>query len=702
MQNARNTLRQPELAFSLSIDNLNWLSKVRDKTVTHRNSMMAAVAGNFYLLDAKVKYDEQQPLCSDTLFEKLFGQDFPRPTGEPRPVITLTADGTPEAMSQQRRNGAREAFMRGPKPKPSAFLVDEEDQQHLLQCTLVNSVRAWIEQHPECADFATRIPCPPQVYPLVPAKTKVLPLPVLDEDEGSIGGMLNVIEAILDELKLGEGWLEAHFLPAVGDAFTANLQRKAMERRADDFTRTPVKDQLLFLHPWVAIFHLQMAYLKYVIETHDLVTGNIDFHDADAFTHVLFSAMVEARITIALRRRGHGVGQGGNDIDDADETLPGDAGDISGATAVQEEDAADSGDDLMDIDEGEDAAQATQRRDIARAPDREETLAVPDDGKRNIRRPDREFADLEWDDFHAVASDEIRGLIAGSIASACRASSSDECDLVFAHAAALFRDLAVFIELRHSTKHGDPGRILAMVRQALPLFQSNGQHRYVSESLELLVDSRYELPGAHKQSMLAASLVNHHGRQDTFLAADLDIEHIVNDLNNVFPVQAKAGGLDRQRKIGELLPLYRACKTKLFRLFFISSLDAKHTTRDRSFTCQKLSSLLIEYGLIERQEKHRRSPVFQLPVLEKRPARSTRTKHVASDSVITGAVALVGTSSKPGAIDLFMARKLRQQGDTQLPDERLQEDTAGEEGISIQLDMQYDAGDFQFLESDLC
>ncbi|KAL9936637.1 hypothetical protein V8E36_004705 [Tilletia maclaganii] len=536
----------------------------------------------------------------------------------------------------------------------------------------------------------------PQVFPLVPQRTQVIPLPVLDEDEGSIIGNINVIENIIKDFLLNDDWLATHIIPVVGDAFTATLQRRAIERHEDDRSKHPIRDKLDFLQPWAAFFHLQFAYQKYLLDTHsgtslamdmlsirkaasksgfrNLTTGVIDFHDVDGFMHLDFAAMAEVIVSSALRRAGHGDGEAG------DRTL-----------------VPDASEDQTRIGDNNPASSPSPDQ----APQREEAAALPSSGRRDTDHTNNEFANLEWDDLHQAASSAITALFSGSVARAAGATEGQNLDEVFGHAVSFFRDVSVYIELRHAIKHGDPGRVMAMLRQCLPRFQAGGHHRYVVEDLEMQMSVRSELPPALKTVMLAATLINHHGRADSFLAADLDIEHMVHDLKHVFPVQGKAGGHERQRRIGQLLPLLRSCKAQLFRAFAISSMGSKHAKRDRSLTVKQLASELEAFAVFEQQTEGRSSPIFEFKAGDKRAAeaeasgsaakKGKQAKHVTTDAVVSSLGVLMGSSSKPGTVEAYFNKK-RDFRLARIPADQLPEKEVDDNGVIIMLDAERDMG----------
>ncbi|KAE8268744.1 hypothetical protein A4X09_0g3592 [Tilletia walkeri] len=476
----RELLQDPSVVVSLSIDNLNWLSTVRDKTSTSRNTMMAAVAGNFYVIDGSVRYSAQ-PKCSTTLFSLIFGNDFHIPSSQSRPISPLNEEGRPIAMDRKLLDEARRSIMRDNVFDAGDFVLGSSDQRHLIEATVSHALRSWIDLHPECAELANMLPQPPQIFPLEPKATTVRPLPVYDEDEGSIAGNIRVLDNICDDFQLSEQWLSEHIVPAIGDAFTATLQRKAIDRRADDRSPTPERHRIKYLKPWAAFFHFQYAYQKFLIDIHsgtasamdllsfrrvsskagfkNLTTGNIDFHDVDAFCHTYFAAISEVVITTKLRAAGHGrkpppptsppssptsgpsaqPTPAENDASTSTDTAsPAPHHGIDMYATQQTEagnetqpnafdpDATLQAEVSGDEDDPEDDPDATLCDDSAREAichdpviAREQTLAMPEGGAREDAREDNEFEDLEWDDLRSAASTAIQDIMRGGIGSLC-------------------------------------------------------------------------------------------------------------------------------------------------------------------------------------------------------------------------------------------------------------------------------------------
>ncbi|CAD6950332.1 unnamed protein product [Tilletia controversa] len=466
----KRLVRLPSSAISLSYDNVNWQRGVRDKRSEKKQQMMAAICGMAYLLDYKAQYDESQPICCDELFKSIFHPDVPRPSAsEPSPMNPLDEQGRSIAMKRSLYDDAR-AKVKLDDIKLSQFFPGRAEEEHFLEVVVSHAIRAWVDLHDDSGVDTSKIRQPPQVLPFLPQRTQTMGLPVLNEDEGSVSGNIAVIYAYLKFLGIDDdARCGTHNLPVVADALTVGHVRSALARRVHDKSTNPKIDQLQFLQPMAAFFHLQYNFQKYWIDAHagtaqhqskisarvlcdrvgmkNLCTGGTDFHDMDAFLKMLFAALVDAKVTPVLRAAGHGE------------------------------------------------------------------------------------------------SAETKALDHGD---------PEDADLLCLHTREMFRDTAIYLELRDAVKTGDPGRVMAASKFTVPRFAATGHHRYSSEVLDMLVQVRFELPPALVTTILCATLVNHAGKKDSWFAADLDIEHQVNELKNIFKVTGGSDAVARGH-IGQII-----------------------------------------------------------------------------------------------------------------------------------------------------
>ncbi|CAD6960713.1 unnamed protein product, partial [Tilletia laevis] len=386
MKETRAMVQRSDTFITLSIDNLNWMSSPRDKTTLRKSHMEAATVGNLYVVDDQVRYDSTAPICSPALFEDVFGPELEKPTTEPRTVSPLDDNGRPAAMNREARDAYRSRASEADIDMYD-FVPTLEEHKHLTQCIISHAQRAWIEMHPE-ADFEEQPDAPSQVFPLVPKKSTVLPLPVYDHNEGTIQGNIDVLEAICKDLGLDDADLAQRIMSSIGDAFTATLQRKAAGHG----------DQ-------------------------SVPGGGDDIGD---------ETLVEGDETVVEHEM---------DLDPDDpERL------ASGVESVQLEPRHDQSGD--DGNQGQQAIPVEE--DVPQL--REQAMAMPEGGRRTFRHSEREFAKVPFEDFVKISTEAVTNMMRGSVLDS--SSQDDHIDLLFSHGMCLFRDLAVYMELRHATKHG--------------------------------------------------------------------------------------------------------------------------------------------------------------------------------------------------------------------------------------------------------
>lgn len=114
--------------------------------------------------------------------------------------------------------------------------------------------------------------------------------------------------------------------------------------------------------------------------------------------------------------------------------------------------------------------------------------------------------------------------------------AKEKGDDVLAHARYYLRDVLTFLEFESAVTHGDPGRVLKVLKMWALAFRGAGMTRYAREALEILVTWETELPEPLQRNLEKAWFVNRWGRPRRFIAADLYIEHL-NRLVKVCLVQ---------------------------------------------------------------------------------------------------------------------------------------------------------------------
>lgn len=99
-------------------------------------------------------------------------------------------------------------------------------------------------------------------------------------------------------------------------------------------------------------------------------------------------------------------------------------------------------------------------------------------------------------------------------------------DEVLAHACLYLRDVLSFMEFESAVTHGDPGRVLKVLKLWVYMFRGAGLTNYAREALEILVTWEKELPDPLKHNLERGWFVNRWGLAKRFIAADLYIEHL--------------------------------------------------------------------------------------------------------------------------------------------------------------------------------
>ncbi|KAL9932548.1 hypothetical protein V8E36_008665 [Tilletia maclaganii] len=511
----------PGSTLSLSYDNVNWTRGVRDPRLEKSSQIMAAVAGTGYIHSNCAQYTSDQPVCSDVLYARTLGRNTPRPTTTTALLLNPVDDGVAAGTLRSTRDELR-AQPSSKELKPDLYLPGRPEEEHIAEVLLSHALRSWVEMNPGCGVKLPDVKQPPQVLPMLPVKTAMLGLPVLNLDEGSVAGNIAVVTEYMDFLGIRtEDFCGSHILPIVADAFTVSHLRSAMSRRALDASTTPKFDQLQFLQPWAALFHLQYAFAKAFLNAHSgtsanqspvsarilcnkiglkgLCSGNCDFYKTDVYIKTLFAAMVDALLTPALRKR--------------------------------------------------------------------------------LNKPEgAQFTNLSVETLTRVGRTALSGFVCGSAESiALEHGGEDKADLLYLHGRAQLMDAALFIELRDSVKCGDLGRTLIAIKCILPRFAATGHNKYSLEVLETMHQIHTELSPAQVTTMLSSSISNHHGRRDSWLPADLDIEHQVKELKNAFRVTASTDVV-KNGHLGQIISVLRNMRLRWYRALGISG-SGEHTAR---------------------------------------------------------------------------------------------------------------------------
>jgi hypothetical protein len=299
----RIIIRLPGVRFFICYDNLNWMEKVKDRTANNRSKMRAAVHGNIAIVAWKTAYKPASsinPRASIELFRRVFGRRISPPTEIEQPLMELahkmrSMHGDAKSMAktsapprlveggdesdddmddvffdaldhpdkiEQSIREERDTLRAAPLPSsatPRNFLAGHLEADHLCKAMLSHIYHSWIDMHPEYEYLQPDVPNPPQVLPLIPERSIIRPLPVIDEDEGTVIGNINTIQNYIKYLGLTDEELGQMVIPVTGDAYTFGKNIHGVHRRRRDLDPDqPNLERLQFVQSWPALFHAQV------------------------------------------------------------------------------------------------------------------------------------------------------------------------------------------------------------------------------------------------------------------------------------------------------------------------------------------------------------------------------------------------------------------------------------------------------------
>lgn len=203
--------------------------------------------------------------------------------------------------------------------------------------------------------------------------------------------------------------------------------------------------------------------------------------------------------------------------------------------------------------------------------------------------------DTDIDELHQIANlivDEIcLPPIEIAVSKTEQPLDDSKWDTVHLHGASLLRHALIYMETRHSIKHGDPGRLLLVYRFLGPIFRATGRSNYASEMLEVLHRCRHEWGPTLRTTILAHSLVNTTGKPDGWLGIDQYQEHDVRTHKVDFALsQQRNDDNELHKKISPLLHTFRAIRTSFWKKFELCGLKtskANNRLRDHAYTLAK-------------------------------------------------------------------------------------------------------------------
>jgi hypothetical protein len=274
----RQLVLDPLVHFVLAYDNLNWMDKIKEETAAARNKMRAAVHGNIHIVDYQVAYHTDEvlhPRCTLELFRKIFSLDIAIPASVPQPLMSLLQNNRPptnlplgqaaraaiaHARDLRRR---RDELRTQPFPSsitPSTLLAGLPEGRQMTSAIISHIYSVWVDIHPAVKHLKGQIPTPLQVLPLIPKRSEIRPLPVVDFDEAHVKGNIDTVHAYKEFLGVNSEALQDRVIPVIADVLTVQRVIQATARRKGHPEPTnPELERMQYLQAWPALFHTQVS-----------------------------------------------------------------------------------------------------------------------------------------------------------------------------------------------------------------------------------------------------------------------------------------------------------------------------------------------------------------------------------------------------------------------------------------------------------
>jgi len=374
---------------------------------------------------------------------KELGDDLHGPVEQPH-IRHLLTGGNDNNHSEEGDDGNEDAFC----PVARLYLFD------VLQ-----------KSHEPYRMFVTAFKIPDGTL-LGSTPTLAFEIGLLDIDQSTVSGNIQVIEHVQELLDLPKEFFETRKLGLVGDLLTISRFHSAKQRRASEIDSLP-SDRWEWAVPIFGLFHLQMTVVKVILRTHygshdtpgslaynisllgrKRIDPNVKFyHDAKELLISSFYAMVR-RIWLVMMGK-------------TDST--------SGLGEGLEE---------MRRDLGDDGSQVQERLII--------------------------MAKAIYDTYfvrHSVLLDTL-----------CPAD---------VNAALFIRDMVVYLELCAAIKHGDIKRLQAILKPLTIMMSAGGSPHYALELLRMHYGVRYAWTKLRSEAIFSSMLMNTKGEEDSFIPLDL-------------------------------------------------------------------------------------------------------------------------------------------------------------------------------------
>ena len=129
----------------------------------------------------------------------------------------------------------------------------EPEEDHLLAEIIALALRAVSTLHPELKYTPSEREAPPQILPLKPQLSTNLALPVLNVDESSITGAIDLLRGYLNVLGIKDEELSKRIIASCTDQFTVGTVDGARKHRLPE--RSGPFEKLQWIHAFPAPFH---------------------------------------------------------------------------------------------------------------------------------------------------------------------------------------------------------------------------------------------------------------------------------------------------------------------------------------------------------------------------------------------------------------------------------------------------------------
>jgi hypothetical protein len=146
-------------------------------------------------------------------------------------------------------------------------------------------------------------------------------------------------------------------------------------------------------------------------------------------------------------------------------------------------------------------------------------------------------------------------------------------DTIYLHSVSAFRSALVYLELRHSIKHGDPGRMFATFPFLSAIFRATNRVNYAPEILETQYRYRHTWTPQLCVAMLGHCIVNTTGRMDGWEGIDMYQEHDVLTHKQDWPLsEQRKSNNHLHQEISCIIHTIRKLKRGFFQEWAISGL----------------------------------------------------------------------------------------------------------------------------------